>query len=142
MSYLVKLAQSDEQILSCFDVMQQLRPKLVRASFVTIVRELMGGGYELAYVESDKQVVAAAGFRVAQNLFFGKHLYVDDLVTDEHVRSGGFGRILMDWLTDYAKQNGCEHIHLDSGVQRHKAHRFYLNQGMDIVCYHFDKAIV
>jgi len=139
---LVKLAQSDEQILSCFDVMQQLRPKLVRASFVATVRELMQGGYELAYVESDEQVVAAAGFRVAQNLFFGKHLYVDDLVTDEHVRSGGFGRILMDWLTDYAKKNGCEHIHLDSGVQRHKAHRFYLNQGMDIVCYHFDKAIV
>jgi hypothetical protein len=28
-------------------------------------------------------------------------------------------------------------FHLDSGVQRHRAHKFYLNRNLDIVCYHF-----
>ena len=32
---------------------------------------------------------------------------------------------------------GCAQLHLDSGVQREKAHRFYFREGMGVNAYHF-----
>ena len=44
---------------------------------------------------------------------------------------------MLDWLKAYAKELGCQQLHLDSGVQRFATHRFYLKQRMDITCHHF-----
>jgi GNAT superfamily N-acetyltransferase len=85
----------------------------------------------------DGKVVAVAGYRIAHNLAWGKFLYVDDLVSDASRRSAGHGRRLMDWLIETAEREGCDELHLDSGVQRFGAHRFYLRYGMDITSHHF-----
>jgi hypothetical protein len=53
----------------------------------------------------------------------------------EHGR--GHGRALFEWLLHHAKTQGCEQLHLDSGVQRFDAHRFYLGRGMAITAHHF-----
>jgi GNAT superfamily N-acetyltransferase len=62
---------------------------------------------------------------------------VDDLVSDQNARSKNYGKRMMDWLLAEARNNGCQELHLDSGVQRHAAHRFYLRERMDITCFHF-----
>jgi GNAT superfamily N-acetyltransferase len=68
---------------------------------------------------------------------WGKHMYVDDLVTAERHRSTGAGARMMDWLKSYARAHGCRQLHLDSGVQRFGAHRFYLREGFNIGSHHF-----
>lgn len=137
----VSLAQSDDDVLACFDVMHQLRPYLLKEEFIDTIREMMVGGYQLAFIKEGDQVMSIAGFRVARNLWMGKHLYVDDLVSDQNARSQGHGDALMAWLTDLAKNQGCRFLHLDSGVQRADAHRFYMKQGMSISCFHFQKSL-
>ena len=82
-----------------------------------------------------------AGIRVMENLAWGKFLYVDDLVTASAARSQGYGDKLFDWLLDYARAGGCEQLHLDSGVQRFEAHRFYLRKRMSISSHHFSMLI-
>ena len=94
-------------------------------------------GYQLAFLELDGVIRSVAGFRILNLLFSGRTLYVDDLVTRDSDRSRGFGAALFDWLVEYAKEQACEHLTLDSGVQRFAAHRFYLNRGMDITSHHF-----
>lgn len=138
---LIKLAQDDYEIADCFQTMKQLRTELVEASFVPLVRELMRDNFQLAYFRFETRVVCVAGFRILKNLYFGKHLYVDDLSTLESARSNGHGAHMMDWLRSLAKSEGCNAIDLDSGVQRHRAHKFYLNQNMNIVSYHFAERI-
>jgi len=138
---MIKLAQNDNEIADCFQVMKQLRTELVEASFVPLVRELMSDGYQLAYLRDETQVVCVAGFKISRNLFFGKHLYVEDLSTLESERSKDYGKQTMIWLRNLAIAEGCSAIHLDSGVQRHRAHKFYLNRNMNIVSYHFAEKI-
>jgi GNAT superfamily N-acetyltransferase len=70
-------------------------------------------------------------------LAWGKFLYVDDLVAKSDDRSKGFGGALFDWLIEYARKEGCDQFHLDSGVQRFAAHRFYLTKRMIIEAHHF-----
>jgi hypothetical protein len=37
----------------------------------------------------------------------------------------------------HARNDHCRALYLDSGMQRHHAHRFYLRERMEIVSYHF-----
>jgi GNAT superfamily N-acetyltransferase len=69
-------------------------------------------------------VHTVAGYRVGENLAWGKFLYIDDLVTDDSERSRGCGRALLAWLREEAQRQGCAQLHLDSGKQRLDAHRF------------------
>lgn len=64
-------------------------------------------------------------------------MYVDDLIVDQAQRSLGAGYLLIDWLKNYARQNNCQQLHLDSGVQRFDAHRFYLRERFRISSHHF-----
>lgn len=69
-------------------------------------------------------------------------MYVDDLVTDAAERSKGYGgAVLLRWLADHATANGCGELHLDSGVQRKEAHRFYGREDFEVSAYHFRKRI-
>lgn len=133
----IDIAETDEQIDACYEVARELRPHLVRDSFVRIVRTLQQDGYFVAYVENDGRVDAFAGFRQKRTLFCERFLYVDDMVTRSELRSSGVGSTLLKWLKERARQTGCTEVHLDSGMQREHAHRFYKNNGFEISGYHF-----
>ena len=96
-------------------------------------------GYRIVYIEEQEKVIAVAGFRIATNLFMGKHLYVDELVTSEQARSSGYGIKIINWLQIKAEEENCNYFHLDSGTQRDRAHKFYFKQGFSIASYHFSK---
>ena len=132
---------TDEEIAACYDVMAQLRPHVARADFLPAVHAMREGGLRLACIRENGRVVAVAGYRIANNLFCGKHLYVDDLVTAESERSKGHGKALLAWLRALAVEHDCDVFHLDSGVQRKRAHQFYLREGMDLSSYHFSERL-
>jgi GNAT superfamily N-acetyltransferase len=135
---MIKKMVSDEEIFSTFDVMKQLRTLPSKEQYLERVRrQHQMNKYNLVAVIEDNVVKCVAGYRFVECLAWGKVIYVDDLITDENARSHSCGKQLMSWLADEAKENGCEQLHLDSGVQRHAAHRFYLRERMDITCYHF-----
>lgn len=137
MNEMVSLARDDHEIQSCYEVMNELRPHLKREDFVSRVRrQNAASGYQLAYLKAEN-VKAVAGFRVSECLAWGKFMYVDDLVAASNERSKGYGGVLFDWLVGHARETGCDEFHLDSGVQRFNAHRFYLNKRMAIEAHHF-----
>jgi GNAT superfamily N-acetyltransferase len=133
----LEIARTDAEIESCFEVMAELRPHLVRERFVEQVRRQEGEGYRLAFLREGGRVLAVAGFRPFECLADGRVLYVDDLVTLEGARSAGHGARLFAWLVGEARARGCHKLRLDSAVHRFGAHRFYLRQGMEIRSHHF-----
>lgn len=135
----VVLAQSDNDLQQLAPVMCQLRPHFDTETLVRQARQQMDEeGYHLAMVVDDNEaVLCVSGFVIQRKLAWGKHLYVDDLVTDEQQRSTGAGALMIEWLADYAREQGCEQLHLDSGVQRFAAHRFYFRHGFVINSHHF-----
>ena len=138
---MLKHAETDEQIARCYTVMAELRTHVHAGEFVGLIRQQQDQGYRLAYLEDGGEVVAAAGYRISVNLFMGKNLYVDDLVTAERARSKGHGRALLAELREIARQNGCAHLHLDSGTQRTQAHKFYFREGLTVTSFHFSEKL-
>ena len=86
-------------------------------------------------------VAGIAVYRLYENTASGRQFYVDDLVSDAGMRSRGFGKALLDWLTQQASSLGCGQLHLDSGVQRLDAHRFYERESMAKTAFHFASRI-
>jgi GNAT superfamily N-acetyltransferase len=130
-----------------FPAMQALRPHYAEESeFVERVDEVQRAeGYRLvgALEDGAPYALAVAGFRVGHNLAWGRFLYVDDLSTLPEARRRGYGRQLLEWLTEEARREGCDQLHLDSGVtaDRHDAHRLYLNSGLAITSHHFARKL-
>ena len=134
----VRSLSSDEEIRGTFPVMSQLRPHLSEEDYLATIRRMeTEESYRLAAVFEGGRVRCVGGYGFMELLTYGKVLYVDDLVTDEAARSRDFGGRMICWLADEARSNGCKILHLDSGVQRHAAHRFYFREGMKISSYHF-----
>jgi GNAT superfamily N-acetyltransferase len=131
-------AITDDQILATRKVMRQLRPHISSEDYLAAVKRMkQTDGYQLAAFYDDDAVRAVAGYRFMETLYCGKILYVDDLNTDELCRSKGYGKALLNWLKTEAREQGCVQLHLDSGVQREQAHRFYFREGLTINCHHF-----
>lgn len=96
-----------------------------------------------SFDEGEEEAAAAAGFRVSDNLPWGRFLYVDDLVTRAAMHGRGHAGALMSWLFEEAEREGCEQFHLDSGVipERADAHRLYFRRRLRISAYHFSAAV-
>ena len=62
--------------------------------------------FDMAAVTDEKGAVIAPD--MYENTFAGKHMYVDDLVTDEANRSRGAGGALLQHLKKIAIARHCE----------------------------------
>src|SRR5690349_7584265 len=131
------LAEDPATIRRCFPVMAELRPHLTEASFLErVLRQREQAGYQLAFLAQVGMVRSLAGFRITEFLAWGRTLYVDDLVTRSESQGQSFGSRLFDWLIARAREARSDQVHLDSGVQPHGAHHFYLHKKMDITAHH------
>jgi len=129
---------SDQDYQSCFDVMRALRPHLIDSgAFAAQARRQAGQGYRLLAAWQNQQVKGLAGYRIQENLLYGRFLYVDDLVTDAGTRRHGVGARLIDALRTEAQQQGCAHFVLDTALGNALGQRFYFRQGLLAVGMHF-----
>lgn len=129
-----------EWLLRTEGVHRQLRPGLP-ADYAGRLLAVFANGGRMAVVAEAGEVRAVALWRLIENTYEGRRLYVDDLVTDAARRSQGYGKLLLDWLQAKAGQLGCDVIALDSGVQRAGAHKFYFREGMFVPSFCFRKVI-
>jgi GNAT superfamily N-acetyltransferase len=136
----IDLVRTDDERLACFEVLRELRPKLVKDTFLADLERMRAQGFALA-AAWDPEVRAVAGFRPMELFATGPVLYVDDLVTAEAHRSSGYGELLVKFLEEHARTSGCRFLELDSGSQRHAAHRFYRRVGLEEVALHFSKPV-
>jgi len=142
MSFEIKTARTDTDILACYPVMAQLRPHLTPEDFLAQVkRQAADLGFQLVYLAEQGEVLAVAGIRIGEWLAGGKYLEIEDLVTSENARSGGHGGRLFDRIVEMAKTEGCAEIRLVSNVTRYDAHRFYLNKRMKIQAHYFSMSL-
>ncbi len=119
-------------------VHRQLRTALP-PEYEAKMKRVFAGGARMCVATDGADVAGVAVYRMYENTFYGKQLYVDDLVTDEARRSSGVGRTLLGYLEQKARAAGFDSLTLDSGTQRLQAHKFYFREGMAVTSFHFMK---
>ena len=61
-----------------------------------------------------------------------KTLYIDDLCVYDNLRGQHIGRILFDFVKEFAKENGCYNVTLNVWNGNSGAQKFYEKMGMQV----------
>ncbi|VYU56092.1 GNAT family N-acetyltransferase [Clostridium tertium] len=121
----IKELLEENQWKDAFKVVNQLRTDLDENKYLQLVKSIHNDGYRMISLLENNEIVAIIGFTICTNLHSGKHIWVDDLITDKNKRSKGYGEKLLSYVENIGRENDCEIISLSSGLQRTRAHKFY-----------------
>lgn len=79
--------------------------------------------------EQNGDVIGFCAYAIMNNFWQeGRIAYVYAMIVDEELRGQGIGSELLNAAAQYAKEDGCKKIELDSGFHREKAHQFYVDK--------------
>jgi GNAT superfamily N-acetyltransferase len=123
--------ETDAALEASFSVMQELRPHLNdRAAYIEQLALQFTQGYRLLAAWQDGVIVGLAGYRLQNNLIYGRFVYVDDLVVTASLHRSGIGEQLLQTAREQAVELHCKHFVLDTGLHMALAQRFYFRQGL------------
>ncbi|MFN8276191.1 MAG: GNAT family N-acetyltransferase [Chitinophagales bacterium] len=142
--FAVLFAHGTKDFERCSAALRALRPHLSASLLLHLLEVMTAEGAKVIFIDVGKEAPAVAVFRINHFLYRGKNLYVDDLITLPEFRGKGYATALLRFMEQYAREQGCENIHLDSGYQaeRYEAHRLYLNHGYHLASHHFVKDLL
>ncbi len=93
------------------------------------------GGYQ------ENTLVAISSGWLTVRLYSGRQLEVDNVIISPNCQSQGVGTEFLQVLEEWAKTNKCKTVELNTYVQNGRSHKFYFNQGYEILGFHFQKNI-
>ncbi|MCA1022841.1 GNAT family N-acetyltransferase [Halobacillus litoralis] len=124
--YQIVEMKTEHEIRSVFPVMHELRPHLHEQEYVELVKEAVSvDRYRLYGLWNNGTLVAVTGFKPMTTLYYGRFVWVCDLVTTSTERSSGWGSILLQFIEKWGERNGFASVALFSGLERERAHKFY-----------------
>lgn len=125
--------KTEHDLKRSYPVMKELRTNLEYEIFLdTYEKAHQTSGYELVAVEKGDQIVALMGYRFLHDYVHGKHVYIDDLVTTEAVRSQGVGSKLLKHAEAIAEKNDCKNLRLCTGFENEQGKKFYERNGWNL----------
>lgn len=134
----IKFIGTKEEIEHVYPLFSQLYSHLKEENYYNLYEDMIKRGYRMLQLEDEGKVVAVAGIIKLTNFCNGHYMYVYDLVTLDTERSKGHGEYLLRYINDYAKEQGCAYVELESALHRTAAHRFYEEKmNYDKFCYSF-----
>ena len=141
MNYIFKIIDNVE-INSILPLVQKLNDfniskDLLKERFSEMVKQ----NYECAVIYKGKTPVGVCGLWYCTRHYSGKSVELDHVFIDEEYRSKGLVKQFMNWVENYVKQKGYDAIELNTYVQNYPSHKFYYNQGFEILGYHFLKKV-
>ena len=131
----------EAELEESYEVMRELRMHLTKEVYLARVQEMRARGYRLLALKVEGEIAALAGVTFDLNLYWGRHLFVYDLVTAEAHRSQGYGKRLLNYIHELAREENCEAVALSSSFPREGAHRFYERKGYERTGYTFRKKL-
>ena len=103
--------------------------------------EMVTQNYECAGVYDGEKLIGISGMWYCTRHYAGKSMEVDHVYIDDGYRSHGLGKQFFGWIYDYVRAKGYNSVELNTYVQNYPSHKFYYNEGFEILGYHFFKKL-
>ena len=101
--------------------------------------EMITQNYECAVILDEDNLIGLTGMWFSTRHYSGKTVEIDHVFIEEDYRNKGLGKDFLNWIYEYAKAAGCNTSELNTYVQNYPSHKFYYNEGFEILGYHFLK---
>lgn len=103
--------------------------------------DMVTQNYECAVIYDDTKLIGVAGLWYCTRHYAGKSVELDHVYIEEGYRNKGLGKQFLKWIDTYTKEKGVEALELNTYVQNYPSHKFYYNEGFQILGYHFLKRL-
>jgi GNAT superfamily N-acetyltransferase len=87
------------------------------------------------------ELLGVSGGWVTVRLYSGKQIEIDNLIINPQFQSQGYGDSFLHLIQNWAIENNCKTIELNTYVQNSRSHKFYFNKNFKILGFHFQKEI-
>jgi len=87
----------------------------------------------------DEELIGVTSGWTTTKLYSGKQLEIDNVIIDAIHQSKGYGKIMEEQISEWCKERNYKTIELNTYVRNSRSHKFYFNQGYEIIGYHFEK---
>lgn len=130
------------EIFSILPLIQKLGDYAVPESILKVrLLEMTQQNYECLGVYEADVLIGTCGLWFQTRHYAGRSLEMDHVIIDDAYRGQGIGEIMVNFVTDYAKEKSCNWIELNSYVHNFPSHKFFYNQGFVAKGYHFVKEL-
>lgn len=97
------------------DLLNQLTVTNTFVSYLDFFNQLNNINSDIFVIELDNKIVASGSILIERKFIrdFRSVGHIEDIVVDKNYRSKGLGKQIINYLTQYAKDNGCYKVILD-----------------------------
>ena len=83
--------------------------------------------------KDNNKIIGSCYICIIPNLTYnGKSIgYIENVIVNKNYRKLGIGKKIMEMVIEYAKENNCYKVVLQSGIKRIEAHKFYEKIGFN-----------
>ncbi|MFD1162758.1 MULTISPECIES: GNAT family N-acetyltransferase [Hwangdonia] len=103
--------------------------------------EMVNQNYECAGIFEGEKLIGISGLWFCTRHYSGKSVEPDHVFIDDEYRGKGLGKQFFEWIYNYVKLKGYESVELNTYVNNYPSHKFYYNEGFEILGYHFFKKL-
>ncbi|QQX76962.1 MULTISPECIES: GNAT family N-acetyltransferase [Aequorivita] len=105
------------------------------------LKEMVQQNYECLGIFDEEKLIGICGLWFQTRHYAGRSLEMDHVIIDHTYRRHGIGKMLVDFVSDYAAKKSCNWVELNSYVHNFPSHKFFYNQGFVAKGYHFVKEL-
>lgn len=101
--------------------------------------EMFDKGFICLGVFDGDKLIGMSGLWILTKYYVGRHIEPDDVVILTEYRGQGIGEKMMEWIYNFAKEQGCVASELNCYVTNSAGQKFWANEGYKIVGFHYQK---
>lgn len=141
LNFTIKEISTLETMMKSLSLVQQLYPNYTSIQYQLLLEKMLPHNYYQLTVLDGEIPVGLSGFWIGHKLWCQKYLEIDNLIVHNEYRSKGIGKMIVEYLTEKGKKEGCSMLALDSYTDNFQAHKFFYNEGFVPRGFHFIKKL-
>ncbi len=131
-----------KEIFSIVPLLQKLGNYTVAEAVIKErLQEMTQQNYECLGIFDAEKLIGTCGLWFQTRHYAGRSVEMDHVIIDDAYRGHGIGKMLVDFVSDYAAKKSCNWVELNSYVHNFPSHKFFYNQGFVAKGYHFVKEL-
>jgi len=124
------------------ELLLQLNPNKGEKDIELMIRQMHAfKNYKCFGLYENAKILGISSGWTSIRIYCGKQLELDNVVIDKNLQSKGLGKIFFDKIEEWSMQEDYQSISLNTYVSNSRSHKFYFNQGFNILGFHFQKLI-
>lgn len=139
----IHIAKTPADLENLYPLLTELRNHLTYESFLeTYYNAHKNDQYELVGFYEEENLIGLIGYRVLYDFVRGRHLYIDDLITVDTIRSQGLGGKILEFAEDKARELKCTGgLRLCAALENERGIKFYEKNGWKARTFAFTKKL-